>query len=206
MRFAFCLRGQTRGKQFSKSYKNIKTLLIDDLKQNNDVNVFINTYENEYNNILIDKLNPVNYHYNKEMNEDPYSYIIPTQIIQCCKQVKEQEKNTDISYDCIIITRFDLTFNTHYSNYNIDYNKINMECMFVPDYNSGDNFLLFHRKYLDLIIKCMELSIESKEFQASHKWWKIFEKNGLECHYIGGETNKRHPHYDIMFRFTRYVN
>jgi phosphoribosylaminoimidazole-succinocarboxamide synthase len=37
----------------------------------------------------------------------------------------------------------------------------------------------------------------------SHQFFRYFEKNGLKCHYIGGETSKRNPEYDIMFRFTR---
>jgi hypothetical protein len=50
-------------------------------------------------------------------------YIVPTQIIECCNMIKEYEIENNITYDYIIITRFDLTFNNMYSDYDIDYNK-----------------------------------------------------------------------------------
>tara|TARA_B110001450_G_scaffold115712_1_gene109420 strand:+ start:5345 stop:5920 length:576 start_codon:yes stop_codon:yes gene_type:complete len=178
MKFAFCLRGQARGEHFHKSFKNIEDYMINDLKEKNDVDVFINTYKNipDETQKLINKFNPLNCHYNDSniLNKNKFknypicsSPIISTQIIQCCKQIKEYEITNNVNYDYVIITRFDLTFNTHYKNYNIDYDKINMECIFpdYPDKHSGDNFLLFHRKYLDLIIKCMEQSINLKNIK-----------------------------------------
>jgi hypothetical protein len=90
-----------------------------------------------------------------------------------------------------------------YSDYDIDYNKINMECMFVPDYNSGDNFYLFKRDYLDLVIQATNMLLEHG--CRAHQLYIFFDKLGLQNHYICGETTKRNPHYDVMFRFTRYL-
>jgi hypothetical protein len=128
-------------------------------------------------------------------------YIVPTQIIECCNLVKDYEIEKNITYEYIIITRFDLTFNNLFSEYNIDYDKINIECLFIPDYNSGDNFFLFQRKNLDLIIDSVKKCLD--EESHSHQLFRYFERNNLKIHYIGGETSKRIPEYDIMFKITR---
>jgi hypothetical protein len=203
---ALFFRGLTN--YFLESYENINSFIIQDMKKTFDVDIFLNTYKTDLHDTLIDKLHPVKILYNNMRTEAPMQYIIPTQIIECCELVKNYEIENNINYDYIIITRFDLTFNNAYSEYNIDYNKINMECMFVPNdssgYNSGDNFFLFQRSYLDLIIDSVRNCL--KEKSNSHQLFKYFLRNKLETHYICGETTMRNPEYNIMFIFTRYLH
>ena len=122
--------------------------------------------------------------------------------MECCELVKNYELKHNINYDYIIITRFDLTFNTYFSDYNIDYEKINFECLLLPD-NSGDNFILFHRRFLDTVIDSIKTCIA--ENNHAHKLFIYFQNNNLKVHYICGETYKINPNFDVMFRFTRYV-
>ena len=122
------------------------------------------------------------------------------------KKIRPESQIQDVKIvdnDYIIITRFDIIFNNEFSKYDINYDKINLECMFVPDYNSGDNFILFKRQYLDLVNKSTKKCMECND--NSHQLYKYFNESGDICHYIGGTTTKRNPHYDVMFRFTRYV-
>jgi hypothetical protein len=199
-KIALCFRGLTN--YFLESYDNIQSLIIDDLKKEYDVDIFLNTYKNELEDSL-KILNPVKILYNEMRTGNTMYYIVPIQIIECCELVKNYEIENNISYDYVIITRFDLTFNNTFSGYDVDLDKVNMECMFVPDYNSGDNFFLFKRSYLEQIITSVKDCLNERSH--SHQLYKYFERNNLRNHYIGGETTKRNPEYDVMFRFTRYL-
>jgi hypothetical protein len=199
-KIALCFRGLNN--YFLESYDNINSFIINDLKKEYEVDIFLNTYKNELEDSL-KVLNPVKILYNEMRTGHTMFYIVPTQIIECCELVKNYENENNITYDYVIITRFDLTFNNTFSDYDIDLDKVNMECMFVPDYNSGDNFFLFKRSYLEIIIKSVKECLN--EGSHSHQLYKYFERNNLTNHYIGGETTKRNPVYDVMFRFTRYL-
>ena len=198
---ALCFRGLTD--YFLKSYDNINNFIINDLKNEYDVDIFLNTYKTDLEDTLISLLKPVKILYNEMRSGSSVHYIVPIQLIECCDLVKSYEKEKNIEYDYIIITRFDLTFNNTFSDYNVNFNKVNMECMLVPCYNSGDNFFLFKRNYLEPFKTSIQDCIN--DVNHSHQLYRYFEKNNLPTHYIGGETTKRNPVYDVMFRFTRYI-
>lgn len=204
-KIALCFRGLHT--EFPRSWDNINNYIINDLRKTFDVDIFLNTYKTPLIDDILLKLNPVAVLYNpgRENIRGHLSMttIIPLQIIELCDLIKTYEINNNINYDYIIITRFDLIFNNEFSKYDINYDKINLECMFVPDYNSGDNFILFKRQYLDLVNKSTKKCMECND--NSHQLYKYFNESGDICHYIGGTTTKRNPHYDVMFRFTRYV-
>jgi len=204
-RVALCFRG--KHKEFEESYENIREFIIDDLRTKYEVDIFILTYQTELTDKIISLLQPVStkiYNDAMFMSKNAMGFIIPTQCIDACKMVIESEEKNSVKYDYVIITRFDLTFNNRFFEYDIDYSKINMECMFVPDYNSGDNFFLFDRsKFTDIFIQSNEEVM--KRSDISHQLFKYILMAGYECHYIGGNTNKRATAYDVMFRFTRHI-
>ena len=119
------------------------------VKENYDLDIFIYTYQNDDNHTLIYYLNPVKFVYcpNEYLQMLSDNGVVQTQIRDCCNIVKNYETEIDITYDYIIITRFDLTFNNKFSEYNIDFNKINMACMFVPDNKSGDIFFNYKNTF-----------------------------------------------------------
>jgi hypothetical protein len=201
-RIALCFRGLTNF--FNESWDNIKNNIIDDLKLSYEVDIFLNTYRDDLTENIVDKMKPVSTLYNESRHgRDSMKFIVPTQIVECSVLIKTYEAENNLKYDYIIITRFDLTFNNKFSEYNIIYDKINMECMFVPDYNSGDNFFFFKRDYLDIVeYSARKALLVNKN---SHQLHYLFNEYGDMCHYIGGETIKRNPNYDVMFRFTRYI-
>lgn len=203
-KIALCFRGLSN--YFINSVENIKSYIVDDLKENYELDIFIYTYQNDDNQIIINYLNPVKFVYcpNEYLGiQHAMNGLVQVQINDCCNIVNNYEIKNNITYDYIIITRFDLTFNNKFSEYNIDFNKINMECMFVPDNNSGDNFILFPRIHLNKFINSVESNINDNS--NSHQLYVYFHKNDLETHYICGETSKRNPEYDVMFRFTRHL-
>jgi len=202
MKFALCLRGLNE--QFRNSCQNLQAMIIDDLRKNgHTVDIFLNTYKNHLHSDLVDFFKPVDILYNEPRTGSAMWTIVSKQVAECCKIVQEYEIKNNVKYDYIIITRFDLTFNNKYSLYDINYNNINMECMFVPDFNSGDNFFLFPENFSDKVI--LSVNDCENEKNNSHQLWRYFEKQSLNCHYIGGKTSKRGENYDIMFRFTRHI-
>jgi hypothetical protein len=205
MNIGYCLRGISE--EFEKSAKNIKEYMIHDMeKHGHTVQVFLNTYHSSQSifNSLINQFMPVKILLNKMRTGNSMIDIIPRQFIECIDMILAYENEKNCQFDIIIITRFDITFNKPFSEYNINFEKLNMECMFIPDYNSGDNYFLIPRKWLN----SSKLAIENLIFEHnnSHQSWRYFEKYMIPCHYICGETTKRNPNYDVMFKFTRYIN
>jgi hypothetical protein len=201
-RIALCFRGLHTF--FPQSYLNIKEMILDDLRKSYDVDIFLHTYKTFMSERIEEELNPVAVIYKEPCDsQSSMQVIVPLQIFECCSLIENIEKEYDISYDFILITRFDLSFHQPFSTYDIQYEKINMECLFVPDNNAGDNFLFFKRQYIDLVKNSIEQCMKDKDI--SHQLHKYYEKNGAECHYICGTTTKRNREYDVMFRFTRYL-
>ena len=205
MRIAFCIRGLS--KEFEASFLNLKTTMLDDLQcQGHTIDIFLNTYYHNDPTLfasMMTKFQPVKVLLNKMRTKPAMTYIVPRQCLECIDLVRQYESEHRFQYDAVIITRFDLTFNAPFSSFDIPHDKLSMECMFVPDRNSGDNFFYIPRHYLDAAYTSIQ-QLQAKR-KISHQAWRFFEKNGIPCHYIGGETTKRNPHYDVMFRFTRYV-
>ncbi len=201
LRIALCLRGIST--EFEKSFDNINQYIVQDLRKKYDVDVFLNTYHSPILDNLVEKYNPSQILLNKFQNHDlPMYTLVSSQILECCQLIEIYETKYKCQYDVIIITRFDLTFNNKFSEYNIDYDAINTECMFVPDYNAGDNFILFPRKHLEVVKRGLSDNINNGIFN-SHELYKFL--GDTKCHYIGGETSKRGSDYDVVFQFTRYL-
>ncbi|MEX0597113.1 MAG: hypothetical protein WD512_11490 [Candidatus Paceibacterota bacterium] len=201
---AVCFRG--KDDYFQKSWDTISKYIIEDLKTKYQVDVFLNKYQSPMDAEIIEKMNPVAI---LQHNNDRYKYpgelfINSLQMTELLNMIMVHENQNKFKYDYIIITRFDLTFNQELSKCDVNYDKINMECMFVPDMNSGDNFFLFKRDLLDIFKKSIDNCLYDRK--TSHQLFRYFEAYDNDiCHYIGGQTSKRHPIYDVMFRFTRNI-
>jgi hypothetical protein len=128
--------------------------------------------------------------------------VVPLQLLDCCKIVRSYEAESGYEFDAILIIRMDILLNRKITKEAIDFTKVNMECMFVPDMNSGDNIFWIPRMYFDKTE--MAFSNVVSAGGHSHEVWKYLEKLGIPLHYIGGETGKRLPYYDVVFRFSRY--
>ena len=97
--------------------------------------------------------------------------------------------------------RPDISFNEPIDKWNVNFDKVNLTCMFIPDMNSDDNLFFFKREWYPVIEKCGYEILHDRS--NSHQYYKYLEKYGLSCHYLGGETSKRDGEFDVIFRLTR---
>ena len=128
--------------------------------------------------------------------------VVPYQLLDCCKIVKDYQQENEYEFDATLIIRMDVLFNKKLTEENIDYRKVNVECIFVPDMNSGDNIIWIPKTYFDSVYTAFSRMIEDRN--NSHQAWKYFEGENVPVHYIGGATGKRQHNYDVVIRFTRY--
>ena len=210
---AICFKGLND--EFEESYENIKKCIYDSLENNGYEHItfvtstinnpekflsFVNTYKPVKITLNQNRKAP---RWNEVLETRSEHTIVPHQLNECMNMVEEYEKEKQICFDAILILRSDLTFNNPLHEYDINEECVNMECMFVPDYNSGDCFFWIPLKYKQQAKQSFKDL--ANERRSSHQAWAYFERNGIPTHYVCGETTKRNPEYDIMFRFTRYI-
>lgn len=107
--------GYKSDRDFRHCYPNIFKNLIEPLKQNNDVEVFVLTYEHNHMEELIDLYKPVS------CKLVPYEGATQlTTRSECIDLVSDYE------LDFYIMTRFDVHFNKQLSEFNLDYEKFNI--------------------------------------------------------------------------------
>jgi RimJ/RimL family protein N-acetyltransferase len=211
MNIAFCIRGMC--KEYTDSYENLYLNIINDLeKAGHKLTFFLNTdtVQEPFDwNEFFYKFKPAKVHISgKRMKpgQDAMYYVVPIQCHECIELVEKHEKEQNVLFDQIIITRYDISFSKTFKEYNIDFEKLNMECRSPiwenGGYNSGDNFFLIPRKYLSPAKEAF-LNIVNNGGH-SHQGGLYFEYWGIECHFIEGETTETIPDYNVMFRFTRY--
>ena len=137
---------------------NIIEKIINPLKRDNEVDVYLTTYNHEYILDLFDKYSP------KKYQLIPYS----NSTMQKTYAQSLQQLNGE-NLDFVISTRFDILFNKSINDICLDYNKMNV--LFNEDgwdhlHYTCDNFFAFPFKFLNLFI------------QSIHEFEKI-DRNGL---------------------------
>jgi len=114
----------------------------------NNVNIFISSYNTEYNKEVIEKYNPVISKFSDlDINCDTYIAQLNHTLINI-NSIKIYEELYSIKYDIIIFTRFDLNLNITLDEMNIDYNNFN--CFYRHNNNHIDDaFWIFPRNILN---------------------------------------------------------
>jgi len=75
---------------------------------------------------------------------------------------------SNIKYDLVLITRFDLLFQKDFNNSNIQLDKFNLVSILEKPNLICDNFYLFPHKYLEDFLKI----INNKKINTSHHYLK----------------------------------
>jgi len=210
---AICFKGLND--EFEESYENIKKCIYDSLENHGYEHItfatstinnpekflsFVNTYKPVKITLNQERKAP---RWNEVLVTGSDQTIVPYQLIECMNMVDEYEKENQMCFDTILILRSDLTFNKSLHEYDINDEHVNMECMFVPDYNSGDCFFWIPLKFKQQANQSFKDIVNERG--SSHQAWSYFKRNGVSTHYVCGETSKRNPEYGTMFRFTRYI-
>ena len=166
MKYALCLRGihyiPENNVDYRVSVKNYYDFLINPLKENNTVEVFILTYNSEKLESLMLDYSPVS-SYILDSNEIPNGSGSKRQAIfnvECEKLINDYEKKEGITYDLIIILRFDLFLLEKYTFWNINTDLINISFKHSSG-NCDDNFFTISRKYLGIFKAGMQTIIDN---------------------------------------------
>jgi len=150
--------------------------LINPLKEKgNDVDIFYHTYDSSKLGEYCYALNPVDVCL-KEFNPNVKKYNfsnVAQLMIDSLEQIKRYQKENDISYDFIILTRFDICLLNDFSEIYLPEN-----CVSVPTRND-DCFIVISG---DLLDKAIQIYKENKNACITHHMVYKFLENGIRYH------------------------
>jgi hypothetical protein len=135
------------GKKFKRSflstYENHFEKIIDPLRINNSVDIFLTTYNNELKEELIEKYKPIS-----SVFINGYKHTMRSTYMRSLLHLIDFDK----TYDFYICTRFDIKYYNDLSSWNINQNKFNL--LFKENWSSDDSvevcdvFFAFPKDYL----------------------------------------------------------
>jgi hypothetical protein len=174
-------RPAARQRDWTLTKDNIKTNLIDSFKKNNNVDVYIATYQDARVNDVINFYSPTKtLLLSPEGSHQRFTYI------------KSMENLLDQDLDFIIASRFDLFFDHEVINFNWDYDKMNYISPEMMGWESlqfvADTLFGFPKKYLQSFINSIinspedsmhdiyrhmvaDITTENIHFLVSEKQW-----------------------------------
>lgn len=146
---------------WKKSYTNYKDFIYRYFNDMNyDVDLYFSTTKSNKaeQNKIIKYYKPIKYNFSDMNNDDTESRKLKLlNVIDLCK-------STNIQYDYILITRFDLLFKKNFATSNINLNKFNVVSTMNESEFIDDNFYLFP---FEMITKFYEI-VKRKQFGLCH--------------------------------------
>jgi hypothetical protein len=135
---------------YEKSYDNYKKFIFEFfINKGYDIDVYFTTnkLDEEDTKTICEKYNPVKCNFIE--NKGNHILSRNSKLINVINLCLESE----ITYDLILMTRFDLLFQKDFSESNIQLDKFNLVSVLEYQYTICDNFYLFPYKYLDTFLK-----------------------------------------------------
>ena len=146
MKIAICIRGICYDKNYKRHLESdgyiidfkiagesIKKNVIEELRKENDVDIFLLTYKSGDDKIdkeVVEFYQPISITYNNQYSMDEFRFnnnVYQTQsrfMLQGIDEVLKNEKLGDFKYDFIFIFRFDLYFRRKITDLKLDCNKV----------------------------------------------------------------------------------
>jgi len=229
MRIAVCLRGISYLENYQHKYglppytidfrdtsESILTNLIQPLRDDGyDVDVFFETYHHVHEEELRRTYNPVKEHF-KDYQAIPIGIsqtligepMLIDQHLECIKLIETYEKDNNLLYDQILITRFDLYFYKKITTVGLDFYTFNYSFMHLarsPNgtiFSSEDNFIFYPRAKNNKLIACFnQMKIDG---HSTHLSGKYLVDSVETVKYLFGE--KGDGAYDYPFyKFGRHI-
>lgn len=139
---------------YKKSVENYKKYIFDYFKNKGyDVDIFFSTNPpttTKDEKELIETFNPVNYTF---VNNEKSNYL--SKQTKLCSVIKLC-LDSNITYDNVLLTRFDLLFKKDFDSVNIDMNKFNLVTILEKSIVVCDNFYIMPYKMLDIFYKIIK--------------------------------------------------
>ena len=179
-----CLNHWTGDKKridFRLYVDNFKEKVLDYFSKYFEIDIFICTNRSEFVKELLDIYQPKRHIIVENQTNQIFSKNNKViKVLNCCINY---QKDNDINYDNILLSRFDIFFEKEFNN--IDYRKLNIISILECDHFICDNFYLFPQKYL---ISFYEIFLNHKT-SVGHAFKCLFEKK-MDINYICNEKKE----------------
>lgn len=208
---------------FRDCYESIKQNLINSYNESgNTIDIFITTYHSKLENTLLDIYKPKKYIFNNYIETPPEiaqninGKLNIRQHIDLLNLIKEYEKEENIIYDTIIITRFDLYFYTSFKLLNIDYKVFNCPFWHMNGniFSTEDNLLILPRNKLEVLYNILNNILLGNynnipeyligKYISCHQIGKFLLDSGETIKYLFGEKGDGAYDYPI-YKFARHI-
>lgn len=148
-----------RGKKltnYENSYDNYQEYIYNfflNKGYNIDIYFVTNILDDIEKDKILNKYKPINYEFIGNKDNIFYSRNLKfKRVIELCIESK-------ITYDLVLITRFDLHFKKNFNNVNIKFDKLNLVSILEKPNLICDNFYLFPYKYLNDLLNVVNKNI-----------------------------------------------
>jgi hypothetical protein len=143
---------------YEKSYDNYKKFIFEYfISKGYDIDVYFTTnkLDEQDTKTICEKYNPVSYSFIENQGNHVVSRNLKLiNVLNLCLE-------SEITYDLILMTRFDLLFQKDFSESNIQFDKFNLVSVLEYPYAVCDNFYLFPYKYLVPFLKIAKNNVNS---------------------------------------------
>ena len=179
------------GKVYNINYKNNLSNLnhfIQNLKQNNEINIYISTQSSKLNDEVISDFNPKDHIFLETITNQNSCLLFGLNLI------KDQ-------YDFVIVTRFDLKFKFNIMDLSINYDKFNILWKEqTKDHRINDCIHLFNYKFINPFVEAL---IECPYKKCIHHIMPYIKIDNKDINFIYDEyydsnsDNQDNPIYTI---------
>ena len=149
-----CSNGESINIDYKISLKNYKEYIFDHFKNKGyEIDIFFSTNPSstkEEQDELINTFKPINYTF---VNNEKDNYLSKHK--KLCS-VTKLCLDSNIIYDNVLLTRFDLLFKKNFNSVNIDMNKFNLVTVLENPKVVCDNLYIMPYKMLDIFYKIIE--------------------------------------------------
>ena len=167
---------------YEKSYENYKKFIFEFfISMGYDIDVYFTTnlLDEEDTKTICEKYNPKKYNFMENAgNINACRNLKLINVINLCLGSK-------ITYDLILITRFDLLFQKDFTESNIQFDKFNLVSILETPNFICDNFYLFPYKYLQPFLEVSINNLNNRFHDIKNELYEKINPNSI--HYILNE-------------------
>jgi hypothetical protein len=168
---------------YTKSISNYESTIMSLFP---DSDIFISTYNSINSDKLISQYDPLMANFTDSLIDGPLDYGVKwgrNFHLKKVMQLLEKSKNNGNQYENIIITRFDLIFDTSMSLDDFDFNKLNVISKLEKDNNICSNFYLLPFRHFETFYDLIS-EINYDPYLLLPKFKKVFNN----IHFIRNES------------------
>jgi hypothetical protein len=161
---------------YENSYENYKKFIFEFfISKGYDIDVYFTTnkLDEKDTKTICEKYNPVKYNFLENKGNHIVSRNLKLiNVIELCME-------SEIVYDLILITRFDLIFQKNFSETNIQLDKFNLVSVLEFPYVICDNFYLFPYQYLEPFLKIAKNNLYNSFHSIKNELYEIINDNSI---------------------------